>query len=226
MGTHSVMDSKPDGLPKLLVMCAAIAGALYPTLGFAQDSCQVVSVGSDTSASNMVLVADFGRAWGEVIRADYSRVRSFTVWRGADPDTLLDPMRLYITEVDTAGRPLVDKVIEDGPDLVIPVGKEPGRPIEVKYEFNPPLQLPGPGRYWFAIKEGWCSAAFQLLAQNTNSYAYGAAWQTTPDVYCEGVGFAPDSYGGGFDLIFNVDFCAADTPSKQTTWGAMKAHYR
>jgi len=135
-------------------------------------------------------------------------------------------MHLYVTKTDSSGRPLPDQVIQDGPALVIPVAQEEGKPIEIRYDFDPPLQLPAPGKYWFAIKEDWCDAGFLLHASKTNPYPDGEAWMTSPDLRCIGVGGSPGSFGGDYDLIFTLEFCTDGTPNQTRTWGSLKAHYR
>jgi hypothetical protein len=66
-------------------------------------------------------------------------------------------------------------VLLDGPIAVLYGPSESPRPV--RFEFDPPFALPKPGRYFFAVKEDLCIAAFVILADSTASYAGGDAWQ-------------------------------------------------
>ena len=189
--------------------------------------CPVRAIGGrDTTVANYHLPVYLGHVWGQVFRADDVLIRSITVWRRASPYTNLDPMHLYITALDSLGYPDIFSVLLDGPSLVIPIGPTPTSPTEVRYEFDPPFELPAQGSYWFGIKEDWCDYAFDLLADTTGSYPEGAAWRLERLPSCEGVGCCPESFGGGFDLIFEIEFCSTDVQTQTSTWGRTKVRYR
>src|SRR5712691_5761136 len=104
MGTDSLRQagrSKAALLNAAVFACLITATSLLAALGYtAEGACPTNPIGLDTSATNKFLTVHFGHAWGQVIKADYTQVSSFTVWRRTDPDTILDPMHLYVTEVD------------------------------------------------------------------------------------------------------------------------------
>jgi hypothetical protein len=138
-------------------------------------------------------------------------------------------MHLFITKVDSSGRPLLREVVLDGPSRVIPFGGG-GFPVKIDYEFDPPIQLPGAGKYFFAIKEEECSYVIVLLGDTLNPYAQGSAWRTEPqDLGCEGIGCCSFDFGGRVDLAFEVEFCRTDEVGvvrRGQSWGTVKARYR
>ena len=200
------------------------------TVAWAQP-CQPNTVGIDTSVANTSRAAAFGRAWGQVFLAEDTLLQSITVWRKNHAFLNLDPMHLYITEVDSLDRPISYKILLDGPSIVIPTIGDGITPDKVQYVFDPPLQLPYPGKFFFAIKEEWCDFVFELLASSANPYPDGKAWRMEPlDLECLGLGCCPVEFGGVYDLIFEVEFCKPPTTDvpfpKGDSWGRVKGRYR
>ena len=197
------------------------------------QSCEPQVVGLDTTFANSIVVPFFGRAWGQVFLAPDTLVKSITVWRRYHLEGVinLDPMHLYITKVDSTGRPLVEEVLLDGPSIVISTVGDGMTNDKVQYSFDPPFSLPEPGRYFFAIKEEWCDAHFILLSDSLDSYPDGKAWRIEPiNFLCEGLGCCASGLGVNFDLIFEVEFCLLPTTDvpfpKEDSWGKIKADYR
>jgi hypothetical protein len=114
-------------------------------------------------------------------------------------------------------------VLSDGPIQVLTGPSETPRPV--RFEFEPPLALPEPGRHYFAIKESACIALFVLLADSTGGYAGGDAWEIRPSPGCVGLGNSARSLGDT-DLIFEIEFCAPTVGAEVRSWGAMKSIYR
>jgi hypothetical protein len=195
------------------------------------QQCEVQTVGVDSSSGDFALPVWNGRVWGQVFLAPDTLIRSITVWRRAEQSINLDPMHLYITEVDSAGRPDVGKVLLDGPSVVIPQAGDGVTPDRVTYAFDPPFRLPRTGYFWFGIKEDWCDFIFWLLADSLDSYPDGQAWILEPTgSLCVGLGCCPKNFGENFDLIFEVEFCIPPTTDvpfpRGDSWGRIKAHYR
>jgi hypothetical protein len=89
--------------------------------------------------------------------------------------------------------------------------------------FDPPLVLPKPGTYEFAIQGESCGEAFDLACSCSDEYPLGQLWQHGRNFECELA--APDPVPS-YDLFFSVEFCSSVTPVLPRTWGAIKASYR
>src|SRR5881409_471447 len=126
----------------LAVLCAR------PARG--AQSCSPESVGVDTSLADHSFLgvgAIDGEGPGETFMAVDTLIRSITVWRVAVQTPNATPMKLWITEADSIGMPLIGNVVFDGPALSVPYG-DGIHPIEIQYSFDPPLALPHRGRYF------------------------------------------------------------------------------
>src|SRR6266850_2059171 len=161
---------------------AILAGALLAWARTAESTpqvspaCAIESVGVDTSQANDSVPAIFGEAPGETFQAADTLVSSITVWRAAVESLNTSPMKLWITEVDSAGMPLTDHVVLDGPTLSGPLG-DGVHPNKIRYSFDPPIALPRRGRYFFAIQHR-CVGFFDLVATLYDVYAGGSLWRT------------------------------------------------
>jgi hypothetical protein len=107
------------------------------------------------------------------------------------------------------------------------VDTNPTGPSPIEFAFDPPVVLPGTGRYYFDVKadDGGCGGLFWLLADTTNRYSDGAAWQTGK--LCD-QRYPGSSFPGlpGEDMIFVIEFCDTHTtPVTKQTWGDLKAKY-
>src|SRR2546422_7248243 len=85
-------------------------------------ACPQDSVGLGQIEADLVLGTGDCRGFGQVFLAPDTLIRSITVWR--PPTPALDPFkrRLFITEVDTTGRPLEQTRLLDGPELIVQEG--------------------------------------------------------------------------------------------------------
>lgn len=211
-------------LATLLLPLACALGPARPVVATGQaGECTIRVHGPDSAGANFHLMMFLGEAWGQVFTAEDTLIRSITVWRFPPPDTNATPMHLYIMEVDSLGKPDGNTILLDGPSLVVPFGPTPGQPVEVRYEFDPPFELPSPGKYCFAIQEGICGSSFSLLGDTTNVYPDGAAWlfdQTLRCGICCPALFAPG------DMVFQIEFCNLAVQVNAATWGRLKAIYR
>ena len=135
---------------------------------------------------------------------------------------------MYVTGVDTTGRPTNDQIYYVGPTLH-GVDPDTAHAMPIVFSFSPPLVLPGARRYFFDVKgdDGYsCAAAFWLMADTTNRYADGMGWHSGKlcDLCCPG---SSGSISPGFDMIFDIEFCDThSTPTLARTWGQLKEVYR
>lgn len=204
--------------------------ALLGTSGAGADSangCVPSFVSVDTSHANNYAAGRCGAALGETFVAEQTLISSITVWRPAFLTPLGIGYKLWITEVDSTGRPDVDRPIQEGPVMRFIYG-DGIHPIEMKFVLDPPVVLPRPGQYYFAVQDYCGSSSLVLLRDSTNSYPGGHIWKN--DITC----FEACSYLRAFmlsfpdeDLVFTVEFCGdAPTPVRGRSWGELKIKYR
>ena len=188
------------------------------------DVCSPESVGIDTSHGNTYFVVFMGSARGQVFEARDTVLQAVTVWREPSPnDTAL---RLYVLELDSTGMPDYARILLYGPTLQILYG-DGVHPIRFRYVLDPPLVLPGPGHYEFAIQVAppVCDGSTALLGDTLNSYPDGGTWRhhrTYPNCYLT----VASPGNAGDDLVFELEFCEMPTPVRRTSWGELKARYR
>jgi len=164
-----------------------------------------------------------GEAIGQVFSARDTLVEAITVWRWAQQDSNLAGWHIWIAKADSSGRPIPDSVILDGPTL-------PGRygdgvtPTPFRFEFEPPLALPGQGKYEFAIQDDPCYGTIQMLFNAFDQYPDGEVWLHSRSLECHLRNY-PSEFSN-VDLIFQIEFCQMATPTRTETWGRIKSSYR
>jgi hypothetical protein len=194
----------------------------------ASQSCVPVQVSVDTAAANYPVYDFDTRGYGEVILCRDTIVTSITYWQPPFRESFEYYARMYVTSVDSSGRPTNDHIYYVGPTLH-GVDSDTLHPSPIVFTFDPPLVLPGAARYFFDVKadDGLsCISDFWLLADTTDRYVDGRGWETGKlcDPCCPG---GPSSISPAFDLIFDIAFCDThSTPTLQRTWGELKARYR
>jgi hypothetical protein len=182
-------------------------------------------VGVDTSLADERVGAIDGEAPGETFVAADTLIRSVTVWRHPVEANNSTPMKLWITEVDSAGMPLIGQVVFEGPALSVPYG-DGIHPIKVQYSFDPPVALPHRGRYFFAIQE-LCLGYFDLLTTTVDAYPDGSAWRTGRSNFSDCILAFDVSRLIRPDLVFTIEFCnTRTTPTRTRSWGQIKVLYR
>jgi len=192
-----------------------------------QQGCSPVGVNVDTTGADYPVGPFDSRGYGEVILCPDTVVTSITFWQPPFQQSFEYYARMYVTGVDTTGRPTNSNIYYVGPTLH-GVDTDTVHPSPIVFTFNPPLVLPGAGRYFFDVKadDGFsCAADFALLADTTNRYPDGVGWWTGKlcDPCCPGSsGFVKP----GFDMIFDIEFCDThSTPVLRATWGELKTRY-
>ena len=209
-------------LALVLVLSCALSGAHALA-----DACSPVSAGVDTSHGNTYFGAFMGGAEGQVFNARDTVLEAVTVWRA--PPASIVALRLYVLELDSTWTPNIQRILLYGPTLQI-LGGDGVHPIQLRYVLDPPLVLPRPGRYEFAIQVAppVCDGSTALLGDTLNSYPDGGRWyhpRSNPYFGCLLRGAEPTNPGD--DLVFELEFCGPPpTPVRRTSWGDLKVRYR
>ena len=158
----------------VLLPAASTASEARPgaRAGLAQGACQPDSVGVDTLLAGDVGDIILGMAWGETFTAADTLISSVTVWRLAAEHNDPSPLKFWITEVDSSGRPHTHLVVYDGPTLSF-TSPDSIRPTTLVYSFDPPIALPRPSTYCFWVQEV-CAGYADLLIDTGNHYPGGS----------------------------------------------------
>jgi hypothetical protein len=211
-------------LAALLELASPVRAAVRPS-----STCVPVVVGLDTSYADTILYAIDSRGYGQVILVRDTLVSSVTAWKPAQPDTFPTPAVLYVTNVDSTGFPNTFGVLYTSPVTGGPFG-DGIHPIPLTFNIDPPLVLPGRGRYFFVVVQqnvafGMCIGVVRLLGNKDNAYADGGGFKT-------GISGCDSSGPGGvasppsnLDMIFQITFCNTSTPVRHSTWGELKSRY-
>jgi hypothetical protein len=211
-----------SGICWLVSPLSVNAAAGNPRLEF--RTCDIQSVGVDTTHGNTEQIAFSGRALAQVFLAQDTLISAITVWRPASEQGFIAGMHLYLCGVDSLLKPLpATTVLLDGPTISLLVAGP--TPAPIRYSFDPPFALPKPGHYTLAVKEEDpnCDNLIPLLADSTESYPEGHAWVIHPFVDCHGLG--SNAIGIQCDLTFQIDFCQMADAVVPGTWGQLKARY-
>jgi len=193
--------------------------------GAGTQLCSPESIGVDTSFADNRVAAINGEGPGQTFMAADTLIRSITVWRVAIETPNANPLKLWITEVDSTGTPLIGSVVFDGPAVSVPYG-DGIHPIKIEYWFDPPVALPHRGRYFFAIQE-LCWGWFDLLTSSVDAYPDGSAWRTGRSNFSGCILSYNVSRLIRPDLVFTIEFCRdAATATQRRSWGELKLRYR
>lgn len=191
----------------------------------AGDPCRRATVDVPPTLADTVVLAYETRGFGQVFFAPDTLVQAVSAWRPSVTDFEWLPWQVVVTEVDSAGRPDVFRILLHGPVLVVPPG-DGMNPVEYRFVFDPPLALPRRGRYFADFFVADCFGIIHLLASRANPYADGQAWFTFGNRYACGYPTHPTDEGAGLDLAFRVEFCEGTTDTRPRSWGQIKLIYR
>jgi len=212
----------PTRLAILVLLACMPAGAWAGS----KMSCNVTSVGVDTTQANNSAGVFLGEAIGQSFLASDTLLYAITVWRVAQEDTNAFGVKVYIMKTDSTGMPLARSLIREGPTLVHPFGDKI-HPVEFRFTFDPPVQLPGPGLYSFAVQPDPCDGFFDILAHDGGGvYPEGQPWLHSRSVFSGCILRSFPSPQPQFDLVFSVEFCKSTTATISTSWGRLKTLYR
>ena len=191
------------------------------------DGCSPVSVGTDTSSSNSACAFMIGQACGQIFEARDTILEAVTVWR--HPGCNITPLRLYVMELDSTGAPDVNRILRLGPTVQNVCG-DSIHAVRFRFELDPPLSLPRPGHYEFAVQTAppYCDFGGSMLADTRDLYPGGAAWEHNRSFlgYSDCPLVAAQPLSSSTDLIFQLEFCEPPTPVRRTSWGDLKVRYR
>lgn len=176
-------------------------GAVPPEL----EACTMVTVGVDTAAADgFTEIGRLGFAVGETFYAPTTSLRSITVWRAPAPVGVTTSVRVFVAGLDDAGAPDMTRLLSDGP-TVSAISIDATRPTPFVFEFDPPIELPAAGTYYFALTNIPARGATVLLASRTADYAEGILYDhgrfngSVPRL-------SPTPYPGA-DLVFTAALC-------------------
>jgi hypothetical protein len=168
-----------------------------------------------------------GFAAGQTFMAPQTEIQSITAWRSAYGIDNVAVWRVFVMALDSTGVPDVTHILRNGPTLVNEYG-DGVHPTPFRFVFDPPVVLPAPGEYEFAIQGDQCGGVFDLASidGDGSTYPSGVLWYHGRQAsHCSGIPAPyPDRYPNS-DLAFTVEFCPA-TPVRPTTWGRIKAVFR
>ncbi len=166
-----------------------------------------------------------GEALGQTFLAQDTLIESITVWRVSWEANYVYGMRIFVMPTDSLGEPDVRNMILAGPSIFHTDG-DGVHPTPFEFVFDPPLRLPRPGTYEFAVQSDPCDGIWDILdVGKRGDYLEGNLWlhSRSIDSDCP-LRSRPAPYGG--DLCFNVRFLVPTTPVKRTSWGSLKRGYR
>jgi hypothetical protein len=222
-----------DNVKRSVAAWITVLTFLYPNaarrgcaeVGLSAVQCTTTHVAVDTVGADTSLVCFNSRGWGEVVRTSDTLAVSFTVWRTAFENFVPYKARLFVERVDSTDTPIVGSVLYAGPSVTGAFG-DGAHPVPLVFSIEPPLALPGPGKYYFNVSEASCFGNFSLMAVSTNRYAPGGTWQTGAQCDPRAPGTPSGDYRPQLDLIFDASFCSIATPVRRPTWGSLKLLYR
>lgn len=198
-----------------------------PRLTYAQTAgpCGQVPTAIAGGTSDTLVVPFDGRGWGQVIELSDTVVAQVSFEMPESLGFNWSKAVLYVTNVDSDGRPdVISQPLFSS--LVVGPPPHPGTgQVPLVFQFNPPITLPRLGKYFFDVNEDACAGVMRLQASTLNPYPGGAAWSTGQS--CSGLGPGPISLSDPrVDLMCSVEYCELVTPTARRTWGGLKVIYR
>jgi hypothetical protein len=215
-----------------------------PRAATSEEGCESCTIGLDLSYRQGTLpwegtaVAIFGGSVGQTFPAVDTLIKSISVWQRQGPCSCTSPIKLWVTRTDSSGsfedgfyafRP--GDIIQEGPVARVFGDSATQAPKRIRYSFDPPLRLPGPGNYALFVQD-LCSTGIEVYTNSSNAYPHGRMARTSRSEFY-GCNLAAsyvivyDFERDRFDMLFEVEFCrTTSTPVQRETWGKLKARYR
>ena len=214
--------------------CAAVCGAivlvcapLRGTSWSASSTCVPARIVVDTTLADTALNVIDGEGFGETVLVADTVVTAITFWLRSRPLVLNYSAIIYVTSVDSTGRPSNASLlyVSDRQNGII--GGPTTFYVPVTVRPNPPLLLPGPGQYYFNLSEASCQGHFLIAVDSTNSYAAGHVWGSGTTLCLDNGPGGPSQPRPKLDLVMDIEFCDThSTPKLARTWGQLKEVYR
>ena len=212
-----------------LIVTGAQAGASSHAATPLASCTTFQSIGIDTMLAGDLYGGYLGSAVCQTFVAPETLISAVTVWRTPIEHALDVPLKLWIVDVDSTGKPLANSVVLDGP-IWEQTSPDSIHPTEVTYSFDPPVVLPGRGMYSIAIQDYQCVLYFDLLTTaqfgSVDQYPLGHAWRSLRSDFGNCVLRSAMQDLSPMDLIFTIQFCDTAVPTRKTSWGQLKMHYR
>lgn len=183
-----------------------------------------------TSGLSVAMADTFGFAYrcrglAQTFEASDSAMTALTVWSPPRDNVDFQPRTLFILGTFPSGEPNQFDVIY-GPDPLVVPDVTPGAPIAYHYAFDPPIMLPGPGKYALVIQASDFNG-YGMAAVRHDTYPGGMLCVTGPIFGCTQPGGARCDAYPGWDMCFEVEFCSDGTvATRKHTWGVLKMLYR
>jgi hypothetical protein len=153
------------------------------SLSFAQSCDPSTAAGLDTTQSVCNEPIYLGKAVGQTFFAPETVITAITAWRWAGQDTNFSIWNIHVLPVDSLGIPDVHHELRSGPTLEIPFG-DGIHQTPFRFVFDPPVVLPKPGTYEFAIQGEYCEEAFDLAFSCSDKYPLGQLWEHGRNFEC------------------------------------------
>ena len=209
----------------IFACCVILAATSLCRSALASDCRTAIGIEPAQAQGSVGLIFD---GCGQTFTALDTLVASLTLWRVASQDSSwLIGLRPWFMMTDSTGKPDTRHLLYEGTALVIPDG-DGVNPIEFRWDFDPPVSLPGPGKYAFFVFRDPCFAYIDLISKRSeggSAYPGGEYWSTHRTFAC-----VPYKYMNSIpdvDLGFKIEFCSDQTtPVSRSTWGGVKARYR
>ncbi len=180
-----------------------------------------MAVGLDTTQPVCDEPIYLGKAVGQTFFAPETVITAITAWRYVGQSSNYSIWNIHVLPVDSLGFPDVHHILRSGPTLQVTDGDDIHE-TPFRFVFDPPLVLPKPGTYEFAIQGEYCDEAFDLAVSCSDKYPLGQLWEHNRNLEC----ILGNPRRLPYDLFFSVEFCGAATLVLPRTWGAIKASYR
>lgn len=214
-----------------LVALTALLAALGPPAAAADGACSPDSIRLDPLLWNGSGGTHLGNVLGQTFWASDTVLRRITVWRTPnDYDGIAT--RIFIVHVDTTKtppRPDNSRILQSGPEVLVPDSDPPGQLIEVPFVFDPPVSLPHRGLWAFMLQRSGCDVGLSIFAMRfDNAYPIGMHWLSsrTDGLPCFLRAVNPWE-DNGIDILFELEFCSTGvTPTANRSWGQVRAIYR
>jgi hypothetical protein len=213
----------------ILCQLLAVSACLAASDVRAAPCAQMDSIGLGQSYNNNYSDISLGHAAGQTFLATETEIAAITVWRDCICATDPTPWHIYIMGLDSLGTPDPSLMIQDGPILVHTDGDSATTTTPFRFVFAPPVILPAPGEYEFAVMLENCPfgpSSLSLDYGDGTDYPQGMHWDHRRQVYTCGPPRSDPIPHPESDLIFTIEFCRTETPVRPTTWGQIKALYR
>ena len=111
--------------PFLLLVLAGAAGAFPALQATAAEPCSVTTIGVDTLGAHYgypyLAPSIFGQANGQSFMATDTLIHSITAWRTFGQDTVIWPVKLWITRNRPDGYPMINEqgILLEGPSVAL-----------------------------------------------------------------------------------------------------------